>query len=65
MIKIKNDQCCCCGACQSLRFSMPVIKTIDGCDYYEDPRPEDREFVSKIMADCWSQAITYVDKFPG
>lgn len=64
MIKINTEQCCCCGACQSIRFTLPLIKSTGGCLYYEDPRPEDRAFVEKVILDCWASAISYADKLP-
>ena len=58
MIKIDNSLCCCCGHCQFIRMALPLVKSIDSVDYYEDPRPEDRNFVEKIIMECWASAIS-------
>lgn len=58
MIKINNNLCCCCGHCQAIRFGLPLIKVVDGIEYHEDPRPEDRKFVENIIMECWSSAIS-------
>ncbi len=60
MIRIDNERCCGCGHCQSIRMTLPLVKSVDLVDYHEDPRPEDRDFVEKIMLECWSQAIQFV-----
>ena len=58
MIKINNNLCCGCGHCSWIRFGLPLIKTADGVEYHEDPRPEDRSFVENLITECWSSAIT-------
>ena len=58
MIKIDNNLCCGCGHCQFIRFTLPLVKTIDDVEYHEDPRPEDRNFVDNIIMECWASAIS-------
>lgn len=58
MIKINNDLCCGCGHCQFIRFTLPLVKTVEHVDYYEDPRPEDRKFVENIVMECWASAMS-------
>ena len=59
MIKINNNLCCGCGHCSWIRFGLPLIKTIDGIEYHEDPRPEDTNFVENLIMECWSSAISW------
>lgn len=58
VIKIDNNRCCCCGHCQFIRMVLPLVKSIDGVDYYEDPRPEDEKFVENMVMECWANAIS-------
>lgn len=58
MIKIDNNLCCGCGHCSWIRFGLPLVKTVDGVEYHEDPRPEDRNFVENMIMECWASAIT-------
>ena len=38
---------------------LPLFKSENGVDYYEDPsRPEDQKFIENIALECWGQAIT-------
>ena len=32
--------------------------TVDGVEYHENPRPEDRNFVENMIMECWASAIT-------
>lgn len=57
MICIHNDRCCCCGHCQFIRFSLPLVKTVGDLEYHEDPRPEDMKFVENIAMECQCSAI--------
>ena len=65
MIKIDNSRCCCCGHCQFIRMVLPLFKSENGVDYYEDPsRPEDQKFIdseSDLRAEARAQfnAIEY------
>ena len=59
MITINNELCCCCGHCMFIKMNLHLLKTIDRVDYYGGPRPEDVNFVEKIVMDCWASAIKY------
>lgn len=58
VIRIDNNRCCGCGHCQFIRTVLPLLRSIDGVDYYEDPRPEDQKFVENMIAECWASAIS-------
>ena len=60
MIRIDLNNCCCCGHCQFVRMNLQLIKSVDGVDYYEDPRPEDQLYVGKYIAGCPTGAIEQV-----
>ena len=57
MIRIDNDRCCCCGHCQFIRMTLPVVKSVNGVDYFEDPRPEDIPYIQKMVSECWTGAL--------
>ena len=59
MIKIDNERCCGCGHCQFVRMTLPLVRSEESVDFYEDPRPEDRQFVENIIMECWSAAISF------
>ena len=59
MIKINNDLCCGCGHCQFIRFTLPLVKTVGRVDYYEDPRPEDRQICGEYRHGVLGQRYEY------
>ena len=58
MIKINNDRCGGCGHCSFIRFSLPLVRSEPGADFYENPGEEDRRYVENIIMECPAAAIT-------
>lgn len=57
MIIIDRSRCVSCGACSAMVMMLKCIKATPEVELYEEPLPEGRDYVQKVMHDCWSKCI--------
>lgn len=57
MIVIDRRNCVSCGACNAITMTFKCIKTTPEYELYEEPPKEGRDYVQKIMRDCWAKCI--------
>ena len=58
MIIIDRSRCVSCGACNAMTMMLHCIKSNPEAELYEEPQfREGREYVEKVMHDCWSKCI--------
>ena len=58
MIVIDRGRCVSCGACGAMTMMLKCIKATPEVELYEEPLlTEGRDYVQKIMGDCWSKCI--------
>jgi len=57
MIVIDRTRCVSCGACNAIAMTFKCIKATADYELYEEPPKEARDYVQKIMRDCWAKCI--------
>ena len=57
MIVIDRTRCVSCGACNAITMTFKCIKATADYELYEEPPVEGRDYVQKIMRDCWAKCI--------
>lgn len=58
MIVIDRDRCVSCGHCNAMVMTFNCIKIQDQYEFYEEPPAQDRDYVLRIMKECWAHCIT-------
>lgn len=57
MIVIDRSNCIGCGACSTMTLTFPCIEKRGELEFYEEPPKQDRDYVLKVMRECWSHCI--------
>ena len=58
MVVIDRSRCSSCGACSAMTMMLRCIKTTSEAELYEEPQTaEGRDYVQRVMRDCWSKCI--------
>lgn len=58
MIVIDRSRCSSCGACSAMVMMLKCIKATPDVELYEEPElQEGRDYVQKVMHNCWSKCI--------
>ena len=58
MIVIDSSKCVGCGHCNAMVMTFPCIQIADDLEFYQEPPVQDRDYVLKIMRECWAHCIT-------
>ena len=57
MIVIDRNRCVSCGACNAICMTFKCIQATPEVELHEEPPVEGRDYVEKIMRDCWAKCI--------
>ena len=57
MIVIDRTKCVGCGTCSAMTM-FTLLQNTGEIELYEEPPKQDREYVQRIMRECWSHCIT-------
>ncbi len=57
MIVIDRSRCMGCGHCNALVTTFKCIQSNPEYELYEEPPAQDRDYVQRIMRECWAHCI--------
>ncbi len=58
MIVIDRSKCMGCGACNAMVMTFTCLQNTGEIELYAEPPAQDRDYVLKVMRECWAHCIT-------
>ena len=57
MIVIDRTKCVSCGACATMTLTFTCLQNTGDYELYAEPPKQDRDYVQRIMRECWAHCI--------